>query len=722
MKNGTHRLKQVLCNFRSGEIYLADVPSPAPAPGHLLIRSSHSAVSVGTERMLVSFGKANLLDKARQQPERVREVLNKIWSDGLLATIEAVKAKLEMPIPLGYSNAGVVIAVGDGVTGYVPGQRVASNGCHAEVVSVPVNLCVPVPDGVDSVSAAFTTLAAIALQGIRLVDPTIGETVAVFGLGLIGLFAVQILRANGCRVLAIDLASERVALSRKYGAETVDLGKGDNLAQAAKAFSRGVGVDAVIIAATTESDDLIQQAAEICRKRGRIVLVGVAGLNLSRKAFYDKELSFQVSCSYGPGRYDGDYELKGHDYPVGFVRWTEQRNFLAVLDLMAAGRIEVESLISHRFRFEQIDECYGVITQRAGALGIVLEYPEATLDLATDRVRQRPRAATTVGKPAIGVIGAGQHALRHLLPAFKKAGADLVSVASRNGVGAAIAGSKFGFASVTSSPEEVIADPRVDTIVIATRHDSHARYVAAALNAGKHVFVEKPLALTKQELREIAAAYAGAGDRAPVLMVGFNRRFAPTFVKMRQLLAQVRAPRAITMTVNAGAVPADHWTLDPQVGGGRLIGEGCHFVDLMFNLVDAPLERFSGAALKEAAGDTASITFRFVDGSIGTLHYFTNGNATVAKERIEVFAAGRVLQLNNFRLLSGAGWPGFRRTVGFIQDKEINASAEAFVQAVRSGDASAIPFDGYLRSSEATINVAQYLAKPDATLAVEAAQ
>ncbi|MGH8020137.1 MAG: bi-domain-containing oxidoreductase, partial [Opitutaceae bacterium] len=510
-------MKQVLQNLGSGETSLADVPAPLARRGLLLIRTEASLVSLGTEKMLVSFGQANLLEKARQQPEKVKQVIQKIGTDGLRPTIEAVRAKLDQPLALGYCNAGRVVGIGDGVTGFSLLNRVVSNGAHAEVVSVSKHLCARIPDNVSSEAAAFTVVAAIGLQGVRLAAPSVGETVAVIGLGLIGLLTVQILRANGCRVLGTDFDSKKCALARRFGAETVDLSMGGDPLAAAEAFSRGRGVDAVLITASTKSSEPVSQAARMCRKRGRIVLVGVTGLELNRSEFYEKELTFQVSCSYGPGRYDPAYEQGGHDYPVGFVRWTEQRNFEAVLDLMASGAVDPTPLISHRFPIERAVEAYDLVGQGEG-LGIVLSYApgerreaigERRIRLPSDRPTVRPFDRSTGAAPVIGVIGAGNYTGQTLLPALAKTGARLHTIISGGGVTAVHLGRKFRFEHAGTSAAEVFADPEINTVLITTRHDSHARYVLEALRAGKRVFVEKPLCLSLEELEEIGGAVGG---------------------------------------------------------------------------------------------------------------------------------------------------------------------------------------------------------------------
>jgi predicted dehydrogenase/threonine dehydrogenase-like Zn-dependent dehydrogenase len=719
-------VKQVLQSLKTGVTEVAEIPCPAVKRGQLLIRSTRTLVSAGTERMLVEFGKAGWIAKARQQPDKVRMVLDKIKADGLMPTLETVFNKLEQPLSLGYCNVGMAMEVGAGVTGFSQGDRVASNGKHAEVVSVPMNLCAKVPENVSDDEAAFTVIGAIGLQGIRLAQPTLGEAVVVTGLGLIGLVTVQLLRAHGCRVLGIDFDPEKLALARQFGAEVVNLSAGEDPVAAANAFSRGRGVDAVLITASTQSSEPVHQAALMCRKRGRIVLVGVAGLELSRADFFEKELSFQVSCSYGPGRYDANYEEKGIDYPTGFVRWTEQRNFEAVLDMMADGRVEVKPLISHRFDINDAEEAYALVGGAGPSLGILLQYPTGAqkpeTELRRSTVELIPPAPSSSPekrekeRASVAFIGSGNYATAVLIPAFKEAGARLKMVASSGGVSGVHAGRRFGFEATTTNTESVFLDPQINTVVITTRHDSHARLVCQALSAGKHIFVEKPLALTLAELTAIEEAYANAlgAGRNPLVMVGFNRRFAPQIQKMKALLNGLKEPKAFVMTVNAGAIPPEHWTQDPAVGGGRIIGEACHFIDLLRFLADSPICEFRAISIGKGRGiavaeDKANVTLHFEDGSIGSIHYLANGHKSFPKERLEVFAGGRILQLDNYRKLKGFGWPGFRTMNLWRQDKGQKACAAAFVQALEQGGTAPIPFEVLMEVSRVTIEIAEAL-------------
>lgn len=709
-------MKQILQNVRSGKTELAEIPCPAPGPHAVLIRTSRSLISPGTERMLVDFGRASLVGKARQQPERVKEVLSKMRTDGIAPTLEAVFHKLGQPLPLGYCNVGRVLDMGPNVTGFALGDRVVSNGHHAEAVSVGRNLCARIPDGISDDQAAFTVLGAIALQGVRLAQPSLGETFVVTGLGLIGLMAVQILRANGCRVIGLDFNSARLELARSYGAETVQLGDAVDAVAAVEALlTDGIGgVDGVLITAATASNDPVTHAARMCRKRGRIILVGVAGLELSRADFYEKELTFQVSCSYGPGRYDEAYEEGGVDYPPGFVRWTEQRNFEAVLALMAEGRLRVEALITDRYDIEAAENAYEALAQGAGdTLGILLDYKtpyrldDATLRSPNVTLKMTPSPRAHDGVPEIAMIGAGNHTARSLAPAFRQAGAVLRTIVSQAGVSSTTVAKQLGFAQSSTDFEAALADTRVDIVVIATRHNLHADQVCAALSANKHVYVEKPLALTHAEIDRIEAAMAAASDRH--LMVGFNRRFAPNIQQMKPLLAAQSAPLAISIVVNAGAIAPGHWTQDPEIGGGRIIGEACHFVDLARYLMGTDVAEAQIMALDSQTRDSVAITLRSQAGDLATIQYLANGPQSVPKERIEVFCAGQALQLDNFRCLRGRDWRGFSARRQWRQDKGHTACVQAFVDAVRTGAATPIARDETLSISRLTLDLAGQL-------------
>jgi predicted dehydrogenase/threonine dehydrogenase-like Zn-dependent dehydrogenase len=701
-------MKQVLQNLANGDTSLVDVPCPKAKKGSVLIETTKTLVSVGTERMLVDFGKAGWIEKARSQPDKVKMVLEKVKTDGFAATYDAVKSKLDQPLPLGYCNVGTVLDGSD--TGFEAGTRVVSNGNHAEVVRVPKNLVATIPDGVDDESASFTVLGAIAMQGIRLIKPTLGETVVVTGLGLIGLLAVQILKANGCRVLGIDFDTGKCELAKQFGAEVVDLSKGEDALVAAEAFSRGRGVDAVLITASSKSNDIMHQAATMCRQRGRIVLVGVVGLELSRADFYEKELTFQVSCSYGPGRYDDEYEDKGKDYPFAFVRWTEQRNFEAILDLMASGALNVKPLVSHRFAIDDAKAAYEKLDDRA-SLGIVLDYSKNNAsNLTKATVTLNEQAGFTASKGNVAFIGGGNYASRVLIPAFKEAGANLTSIVTSGGISAVHHGKKNGFANASTDMDQAL-DVNTDTVVIATQHNLHAPQAIAALEKGKHVFVEKPLALTHPEIDAIEAKQKAANT---MVMVGYNRRFAPQVQKMKALLEKKSAPKTFIMTMNAGDIPADHWTQDAVVGGGRIIGEACHYIDLMRFLAGTKIKSFSAIKMGEndyveVTEDKAIITITFEDGSVGSIHYFANGGKSFPKERVEVFCDNAVLQLDNFRKLTGFGWKGFSKMNLWSQDKGQAACSKAFMDAVKAGGVSPIPQDEIFEVARVSVDIAELL-------------
>lgn len=700
-------MKQLLQSLKDGTTTVSEIPTPRCGNGQVLVQTAVSLVSAGTERMLVEFGKGNLIQKASSQPDKVKQVLEKARTDGFVATLDAVRSKLDQSVALGYCNVGRIIE--SCVGGFTQGDRIVSNGKHAEIVAVPKNLCARIPDGVSDEAASFTVLAAIGLQGIRLAQPTLGECIVVTGLGLIGLLTVQMLRAQGCRVLGVDLDPARLELARRFGAETVNPAAGEDILARAAIFAGGAGVDAVIITASTKSNEPVAQAAKICRKRGRIVLVGVVGLELNRHDFYEKELTFQVSCSYGPGRYDPVYEQEGQDYPIGFVRWTERRNFEAVLGLMESGLIDVRSLISHRFAIENGTQAMALLTSAEPSMGIVLQYNQPPLDNAPQR-RIALGPMHRAGRGMVGFLGAGNYGGRVLMPAFKAAGAGLHTVVSDSGVSAVHFGKKYGFIHAATDASAILDTVEVDTVVIATRHNDHADQVLAALRADKHVFCEKPLCLTAVELSQIEAEASSRPEQ--VLVVGFNRRFAPHVVQMKSLLVGIDVPKSIIITVNAGEIPPHHWTQDPRVGGGRLIGEACHFIDLACHLVGFPIVSQRGVALGRyismpISDDKVSLTLQFADGSIATILYLANGAKGFPKERIEVFAAGRVLQLDNFLKLRGWGWPGFSKMNLWRQDKGVVSFVKAFQKAVTTGARPPVLLNDIIDTTRVAIHLAE---------------
>ena len=700
-------MKQVLQRLDDGRTFLLDVPVPAASGVKVVIRTQASLISAGTERMLVEFGRGNLLDKARAQPDRVKDVLSKVRTDGLLATLDAVQSKLATPIPLGYCNAGVVNEVGSQVTRFRPGDRVVSNGPHAECVVVPHTLVAKIPDNVSLECAAFTPIAAIGLQGIRLAQPTLGETVVVYGLGLIGLLCVQLLRANGCNVIGIDRSAARLSLGERFGARVLDGSRVDVVEQVTT-LTDGRGADAVLLTLASESEEPIRDAARMSRKRGRIVLVGVTGLNLTRDEFFKKELTFQVSCSYGPGRYDPQYEERGVDYPAGYVRWTEQRNFEAVLGAMSSGQLDPSPLITHRFDLADAARAYELITSDAPSIGVVLRYPDGGATNGNGaHPRRIDRTVSSASRPTgttAAVIGAGNFATRVLLPILKQRNVRLRTIASAGGPSGAIAGAAFDAERITADVDDIVDDSSIETVFVLTRHDSHASLVLRALEAGKHVFVEKPLALSEEDLDRIERV---ARDTDRLLMVGFNRRFAPFSREVASHLAARSGPVALNITVNAGAIPRDHWTQNADVGGGRIVGEACHFIDLARALVGQPIAGVHATPAATRGGefvdDIASLSINFADGSIASIFYVANGAKSYPKERVECFFDGRTLVIDNWRRLRRFNVRGPMFELGKRQDKGHAAEIDAWLSAVQQGGPPPIPLDELIEVSRWSI-------------------
>jgi len=704
-------MKQILQDLSNGTTIVEDVPWPSSKNGYTLIRTSNTLISPGTEKMLVNFGKANFVQKAISQPDKVKMVIDKAKTDGILATYEAVKSKLDQPLPLGYCNVGEVIDSPDNL--FKPGTRVVSNGYHAEIVRVSNNLVSVVPENVDNESASFVVLSSIALQGIRLIKPTIGETVVVTGLGLIGLLAVQILLANGCKVIGIDYDTNKCQLARSFGAKVVDLSKGEDPINEANNFSNGQGVDAVLIAASSNDSNIIHQAAKMCRKRGRIVLIGVINLNLDRNDFYEKELTFQVSCSYGPGRYDENYEVHGNDYPLPFVRWTEGRNFEAILDLMATGKLDVKPLISHRYSIDNATEAYKDLENRS-PLGVVINYtPNQDTEVNKSiEINQKNLKHKLVNGSNIAFIGAGNYASRVLIPAFKATNANLITIISSGGISSIHYGRKNFFKYASTNISDAFRKD-IDAVIIATQHNQHANQILLSLENKKHVFVEKPLALTHDDINKIEKAQKNSGT---MVMVGYNRRFSPQIQKIKSLIHSKSAPKTFIMTMNAGEVPENHWTQDVKIGGGRIIGEACHYIDLMRFLAGSKIKSFSAVKmgsnnLVSVTEDKAIISLVFEDGSIGSIHYFANGGKSFPKERIEVFCDNAVLQLDNFIKLKGFGWNGFKNMNLWSQDKGQKNCVEAFINEIKHGGTNPIPHDEIFEVARASVDISEMLRK-----------
>lgn len=702
-------MKQLFQNLKTGQTTLEELPLSSIASDSIQIQTHRSLVSLGTERMLVSFSQASLIEKARQQPEKVKMVLDKIKSDGLKPTLDSVFSRLDEPLPLGYCNAGVVIGVGSGVKDIKLGDRVASNGPHAEIVTVPRNLVSKIPEGVGFDSAVFTVIGSIGLQGLRLANPTLGETIVVIGLGLVGQLTAQLAKANGCRVIGLDVDDKKVKLAISLGIEAVN-SSGQNPINLVSTLTNDIGADAVIITASSKSDAIIKQSAGMCRKRGRVVLVGVVGLNINRSDFYEKEITFQVSCSYGPGRYENGYEINGVDYPLPFVRWTENRNFGAVLSCIKNGTVNVKGLISEYVDFEKTPDLYGKLTETESIATIIKYQEEVRLDKKVAFEKLKTALSTSKTEvPKIGVIGAGIFTKASLLPILKKEDVSLRYICSQGGASSTHLAKKFSADFSTTSFDEVLNDKEVDSVIITTRHNLHSEMVIQALNCGKHVFVEKPLALNREEVDSINAAY-GKGQS---VMVGFNRRFSPLVTKLKKLLGDASIVN-LNMTFNAGAIPSSHWTQDPEVGGGRIIGEACHFIDLFSHIAGSPIKSVCASSLGQELnvfGDNVSIMLKCENGSQGVVNYFSNGSKAWPKESVEVFSEERVFKIDNFKTLTCEGVKGFRKMKLSSQDKGHAAQFKKYLDFLRGDCEIPIPFKQILNSTYASFAALESLQK-----------
>jgi predicted dehydrogenase len=690
-------MKQIIQDLKKGDTLLEEVPVPRVKAGSLLIKTTRSLVSLGTERMLVDFGKANFLQKAKQQPDKVKMVLDKVKTDGLRPTLEAVFNKLGQPLPLGYCNVGEVVAVGKGVQGFSVGDRVASNGNHAEYVSVPKNLVAKIPNNVSDEEATFTVIGSIGLQGIRLLNPTFGETVVVVGLGLIGLVTAELLLANGCNVIGFDFDNEKIRIAKEKGITAINPSEGTDQVKFVESVTNGVGADGVIITASNKSNEIISQSARMCRKRGRVVLVGVVGLDISRADFFAKEITFQVSCSYGPGRYDEDYEQKGQDYPIGFVRWTEKRNFEAVLNAISRGTLNVQPLITDRILLPEYQKIYGDMGN-SKSIAAILEYPSGTQVVSSIEINQKSFEGK---KGVIGIIGAGNFTSSTMMPSLKKVGADVKYIASSGGLSSTIMAKKYGIAKSTTNYQEMLEDENVDLVFITTQHNTHARMVAETTNAGKSVFVEKPLALSEEELSEVIDSYEKNNVN---ISVGFNRRFAPLAIQMKKALGNDNTPVNIIATMNAGFIPKDVWVHDMQVGGGRIIGEACHYIDLCSYLTGSKVISVCMNAMgKNPAEDTdnASILLKYENGSTAVINYFANGSKSYSKERVEVYSQERTMVMDNWRKVKFYGFKGASNSSG-KQDKGHFNQFQKLIDQHKKGGEPIIPFDSIVNTTKAS--------------------
>ena len=702
-------MKQLLQNMKTGQAVVAEVPTPTPGDGMALIRTANSLVSAGTERMLVSFAKQGLLGKARSRPDLIREVLNKARREGLLTTIEAALNKLDQPFALGYSSAGTIIKTGPGLVGFKAGDRVACAGggyaVHAEYAIIPQNLMVPIPEPVNFEEAAFATIGAIAMQGFRLSEVGVGARVGIIGLGLLGLLTTGIARAAGCQVLGVELDPARADLALQVGANKAV--NREQAIEAARSFTQGDGLDAILICADTSDNDPLILAGEIARDRAKVVVVGSVGMEVPRKPYYEKELELVVSRSYGPGRYDPAYEEKAHDYPIGYVRWTETRNIAAFLTLLAEDKLDVSPLISHRVAIEEGARAYAIIIGDQPYLGVLLTYEEQDLpderrilNTAAPSVRVRPDEIL-----ALGVLGAGNYALSTFLPVVKRIGGIApVGIASASGVSAHYAARRFGFGFAASKAETLLDDPVINMIAILTRHHLHCQQIQAAIQAGKHVYCEKPLAINTAELKQIEQMLQG--ENQPLLTVGFNRRFAPLAQHLKAFVDTRHEPLYMHYRLNANVLPKGHWLLDPEVGGGRIIGEGCHFIDFLTFLVgESPVEVLTqglpdGGIYSE---DNVIMTFRFPDQSLGLVSYLANGDKSFPKEYLEVFFGGQVATLNDWRLLETVA-KGRRKVKRHLlrQDKGHSNAWRAFLAAVQGQEELPIPYEQLLGVTRAS--------------------
>jgi len=710
-------MKQVIQYANTGQLKVEDVPPPALAGGCVLVGSRCSLVSTGTEKMVMDLAKKSLVGKALERPDLVKQVMRKIKSEGLGTTLQKVRSKLDAPIPLGYSCAGTVLAVAEDVDEFQVGDRVACAGqghaSHAEVVCVPRNLCVAIPDGVEFEDAAYVTLGAIATQGIRIADVTMGESVIVIGLGLLGQLAVQILKSAGCRVLGVDIDPAKAELASKFGADAVAVRGRDSVTDAAESLSRGRGLDAALITAASSSNDPIELAAEVLRDKGRVSVVGAVKMDLPRKPYYEKELDIRLSRSYGPGRYDPIYEQRGVDYPIGYVRWTERRNMESFLDLVAAGTVKARELTTHKFDIAEALSAYDLIGGKSEEqfLGILLEYP--SYDSARPvSVVLKPSAAAATGKVRVGMIGAGNFGQAITLPNLAKIDkAVLQAVATLDGITAKRSGERFGAAYATSSADEVLADTQVDAVVVATRHDMHVPMTIKALETGKHVFVEKPLALDAEGLEKVIAAREKSSGE---VVVDFNRRMSPLVVRMKELLRSRTRPLVMSYRVNAGFVPKDIWIQDSEQGGGRIIGEVCHFVDLLQHVCGGrPVEVYAASASGDDEHrmnkDNLLATIKFSDGSIGTVAYAADGDPRMPKERLEVLGQGCSLVIDDFKTGTFLFGGKTERVKLKSQDKGHGAMLRAFIEMAAGEATSPVPFDEAVAATQATFAILESL-------------
>jgi len=714
------QMKQLIQNYKTGELKLTDVPAPIVKSGGILVRNINSLVSVGTEKLMIDLAKKSLLGKAKARPDLVKQVINKVKTDGLLETYKASMSRLDDPVPLGYSCAGKVMEIGNGVDEFRVGDKVACFGSgyasHSEVVFIPKNLCVKIPENVDFESAAFVGLGAVALHGVRMAEVRLGDNIVIIGLGLLGLIAVQLVKASGGNVLGVDIDKEKVSLALKLGADEVVVSGKENVVSKVEKFSKGYGADAVIILASTNSNQPIELAAEIARERAKIVVPGMVKLDLPRKIFYEKELQFVISRSTGPGMYDYMYEEKGIDYPISYVRWTEKRNMQEFLELLGKGKVRLNDFITHHFNIEDAEKAYQMIIEESKTsekyIGVLLSYNEdknlsEKIDLKKD-VSVKTGKAVEKSKINIGMIGAGLFAKTTLLPLFKKYPfVNLYGIATASGSSGRHAGDKFGFDYCTSKYENLLDDEKIDCIIISTRHNLHAKLVIDSLKKGKDVFVEKPLALTYDGLKGIIKVWK---ENKGKLMVGFNRRFSPFSVKVKEWLGEDCSPMVINCRVNAGFVPKDSWVQDLGEGGGRIVGEVCHFIDLIQYFtgslpVKVFAETISGEKGKYLNEDNLVINIKMKNGSVAGITYVANGDKSFPRERIEIFGGGKVCVIDDFKSITFICSGKKKGMKKYGIDRGYYNEFEVFFSAVKNDKQMPVDFEEYIFTTMTTFGI-----------------
>lgn len=702
-------MKQVIQNFKTGDLYVDEVPTPSISKGMVLVANSHSLISAGTERSTVSVGKANLIGKAKQRPDLVAQVLQNVKKEGLKATLDKVRTKLDSLKALGYSTSGVIKASLDTEGKFKAGDRVACAGqdyaSHSEVVAIPQNLIAKIPDNVSFEEASFTTLGAIALQGVRQANPTLGENICVIGLGLLGQITCQLLKANGCNVFGIDLSEDLLKLAKENGADNAMLRSDGNLIAAIENFTNGYGFDSVIITAAAPSNDPIELSAEITKKKGKVIVVGAVKMDIPRDPhFYRKELELKLSCSYGPGRYDVNYEELGQDYPYGYVRWTEQRNMEAFLQLISKKAIDLKPLITHTFDISEAEKAYDIVLGKVKEkhLGILLSYPQNNADVFQTKFELQSQQ---IAKVNVGFIGAGSFAQSYLIPNVKNNNSSLDTVVTSKGITAKNVGEKFGFKAASSNADDVFSNSDINTVFIATPHNSHAAYTIKGIEEGKQVFVEKPIAMNYEELEQVKTAYNKGNSK---VMVGFNRRFAPISKTIKERFKGSDEPLVMNMRVNAGFIPKDHWTQIDEIGGGRIVGEMCHFIDLMQYFCDeVPVSvyasRINSENTKINTFDNISVIVNFSNGSIGNLIYLGNGDKSLPKEQIEVFGANKVGIIQDFR--GGMFHANNKAEKLKVAGKGHKQEVSAFIESLKNDTAAPISFESIYKTTLTTFKI-----------------